>query len=256
MKLFGRTSRAERKWREVDQRVALAARELLDQTLRPQGWDKSVLSGRSEGLDGPVPWYTYAARLVLERCVPRAARVLEFGSGGSTRWWTQRGCTVVAVEHDPVWHAQFIATEAAAGLDIRLRPAGSVPTDAGAGAVVRAWAAGLASAQAQAPGPAEGLDELVAYAAEGLLCGAESFDVVVVDGTARNLCARVALACVKPGGLVVFDNAERPQYAPGHALLGEAGLVRVDFWGPGPINPYPWSTALYARSIEALRATR
>lgn len=256
MAIFGRTSRAARKWCDVEEPVARAARELLDQTLRPQGWDKSVLSGRSEDLHGPIPWYTYAARMVLERCVPSSARVLEFGSGGSTRWWAERGCAVVAIEHDPVWHAQFLATEAAAGLDIRLRPARSADADHAAGEKVREWAGDLRTAQAKSEGPAEALEEMIAYAAEGLSCGAGPFDVVVVDGVARNLCARVALECLKPGGLVVFDNAERPHYEPGHTLLAAAGLVRVDFWGPGPINPYPWTTALYAGSIDALRAKR
>jgi len=260
MAIFGRTSRAVRKWRNVDEPVALAARDMLEQTLRPQGWAKSVLSGRSEDLHGPIPWYTYAARMVLERCVPCGARVLEFGSGGSTRWWADRGCTVVAIEHDPAWHAQFLATEAAAGLDIRLRPAEIASADPAAAEQVRKWAGALAPAQAETQlktaGPSEALDEMLAYAAEGLSSKAGGFDVVVIDGVARNLCARVALECVKPGGLVVFDNAERPQYEPGHALLAAAGLVRVDFWGPGPINPYPWTTALYAGSIEALRAKR
>ena len=60
---------------------------------------------------------------------------------------------------------------------------------------------------------------------------------------------------VAPGGLVVFDNADRPEYAAGYEALQRAGFVRLDFWGLGPINPYEWCTSVFVRDIEALRGT-
>jgi hypothetical protein len=247
MRIFPRTPRALRKWRGVDERVALAARALLDQTLAPMGWDKSVISGKSQDQHGPVPWYTYAARLALESCVAPGARVFEFGSGGSTLWWLSRACAVTSVEHDPTWHAAF-ASEVPAGvsIDIRLRPASTQGPDQAA-----QLRAGSLADRLKHPSIADDAQYL-AYAAEAFRA-AGPFDVIVIDGVARNLCSLVALECLAPDGLIVFDNAERAQYQPGHDALANAGLVRVDFWGPGPINPYPWTTALYTRSLAALR---
>ena len=45
------------------------------------------------------------------------------------------------------------------------------------------------------------------------------FDLVMVDGRARNSCIWHARRKVKPGGYLVLDNAEREKYLSGIKLM-------------------------------------
>lgn len=72
---------------------------------------------------------------------------------------------------------------------------------------------------------------------------AGSYDVVVVDGSHRFDCAGRAVESVRPGGVVILDNADwLPNTA---ARLRAAGLTQVDFIGAGPINDYAWTTSAF-----------
>jgi hypothetical protein len=51
------------------------------------------------------PWYTREAITFLEGYLKPWMRVLEFGGGASTVWYSKRVATVCYVEHDPLWHA-------------------------------------------------------------------------------------------------------------------------------------------------------
>jgi predicted O-methyltransferase YrrM len=75
----------------------------------------------------------------------------------------------------------------------------------------------------------------------------QSFDVIVADGRARPACLRVAMPKLKPGGLLVLDNAERPWYARARAMVDAAGWKRKDHVGPGPYNQSFWETVIWQR---------
>lgn len=51
----------------------------------------------------PVPWICPKAVEFLSKIVKPGMRVLEHGSGGSTLWFTLRGCDVVTAENNPDW---------------------------------------------------------------------------------------------------------------------------------------------------------
>ena len=38
------------------------------------------------------------------------------------------------------------------------------------------------------------------------------FDFICIDGRARNLCLKLAVQNLRPGGILVLDNSDRPQY--------------------------------------------
>ena len=64
------------------------------------------------------------------------------------------------------------------------------------------------------------------------------FDVIVVDGAARGLtrlkCARAAVQYLKPGGMIILDNAD---WLPESArMLRNAGLIEVDMTGSVAIS--------------------
>ena len=69
------------------------------------------------------------------------------------------------------------------------------------------------------------------------------FDLVVVDGRARNACFHRAITRLAPGGVLVFDNVDRQRYRD--AIASSPVGVDVE-WTRGltPALPYPTRTAL------------
>jgi hypothetical protein len=172
-----------------------------------------------------VPWWTFeAADRVAAHLEDRPrARVFEWGSGASTVWLAARAGSVLSVEHDPDWAGRMQrvlpGNAALRVVPPALRPGG-----------VRSGKPGF-----------EGLDFTAYVRALGIRDGL--FDLVVVDGRAREACLDRALDHVAPGGLLVVDNVDRARYREALARHGH----RLDItWTRGrtPALPYPTRTAL------------
>lgn len=184
--------------------------------LRQQGWFDSVRRGGAVDAAGePTPWFTYPALHFLGDRVRRDWHVFEYGAGHSTVWWAARVAQVASVENDEGWFKRMRATAPANVNLMHLEVAGGAYASA-----IDAW-----------PG---------------------RFDVVVIDGRDRVACARHTLAALKTAGVVVWDNADRAEYAEGYAILTSAGFKRLDFWGLGPVNGDAWCTAVFYRADNCL----
>ena len=178
-----------------------------------------------------VPWWTFDAIDVVDdflRTRPQA-RVLEWGSGASTLWLATRAASVASIEHDAAWGGRMARELSARDLDtvhlLVVEP--------------RRGAGGITSAK---PG-FEGLD-FTAYAdAVDRIEG--DFDLIVIDGRAREACLVRALDRLADGGLIVFDNVDRARYRDAIEALGHR--LRVT-WTRGftPSLPYPTRTAVIA----------
>lgn len=184
--------------------------------LRQQGWFRSVGRDRAVSESGqPLPWFTYPALHFLEPRLRPHWHVFEYGAGQSTLWWAQRAAQLVSVESDRGWYERLSsALPPNVQLMHRALGTGAYP------AAIDAW-----------PG---------------------RFHIVVIDGRERIECARHSLAALDPRGVIVWDNADRAQYAEGYAILARAGFKRLDFWGMGPINAQAWSTAIFYRPENVL----
>ena len=234
-----------------------ALRRLENEFLTTTGWRRSVEMNQAVDRHGPVPWFTYPAIRYLERLVRPQWRVLEYGSGNSTRWWSARVKEVVAVEHDPAW-AGALKRDLPANVTLVERVMDDPLPDDADRLLRECWypsgCLGLPTADPTRNYRAGLLDGAYrAYGAVGLGYPAGHFDVIVVDGMARALTAWVAARQVKPDGLVVFDNADREEYAPAYEALEAEGFARIDFWGLGPLNPYEWCTSVFVRDIAVLK---
>lgn len=196
----------------------LALRSLSREShLRASGWFESFRRGVPLDANGDeIPWYTYGAIRFLESRVGPSLSVFEFGSGHSTLWWSRRVARVVACENDRHWFELMRP---------RLPPSVRYIHD-----------------EASSGG---------SYAQQVVTVG-EAFDIVVIDGRDRLRCAEHALAALRPTGVVVWDNSDRPEYEPGYAMLARHGFRRLDFWGMGPINTYEWCTSVFYRSENCL----
>lgn len=193
-------------------------------------WVRSLLSihDLEDLLKYDVPWWTFeASDRVAEFLRTRPdARVFEWGSGASTVWLSRRSGSVTSIEHDARW-AELVEPVLPGNAVVRVvRP---VPATGG---------------PEQQLSEKPGFEELDFAGYVDAMEGIEGdFDLVVVDGRARNACFHRAITRLAPGGVLVFDNVDRQRYRDAIA----ASPVGVDVaWTRGltPALPYPTRTAL------------
>lgn len=179
-----------------------------------------------------IPWWTFKASKKVGDFLDAnpQARVFEWGSGASTLWLAKRAKSVVAVEHDPNW-AERVGEASPPNARVRL----------------------VKSAIAQSPGQSVVSSSKPGYRGEdfsdyvsAIEAEDESFDLIVIDGRARESCMNRALDFLAVGGIVVFDNVDRLRYK--RAIVALSSEFRVE-WTRGltPCLPYPTSTAIISK---------
>ena len=185
--------------------------------LEEKGWLQS--RSRSLPLDtagSPMPWYTYPFIAFIGPRVHAGMSVFEYGSGNSTLWWAARVSLVLACEHDRSWYE---------------RTKVKLPQNA---------------EYIFCPLNTDGR-----YSEMCVSCGSK-YDCIVIDGRARNECAKHSIKALKEDGVIIWDNSDRAKYQEGYDFLADAGFKRLDFWGLGPINPYEWCTSVFYREDNCL----
>ncbi|MGI8773568.1 MAG: FkbM family methyltransferase [Actinomycetota bacterium] len=178
------------------------------------GWYRSYQAQRSvDARSEPLPWYTYACSAFITERLPPEARVFEYGSGGSTRWYASRVAEVIAVEHDPEW---------------------------------------VDSEDAAAPGHARIIlrEDPDAYVRE--IANHGLFQVVVVDGLYRSRCVPFVPDALTEDGIIVWDNSDREEFREAMHMLQEKGFKELPFSGMGPVNVYGWTTSILYRDFNCL----
>ena len=178
------------------------------------GWFNTRATRRALDAHGrPIPWFTYPAIALLESRIRDDWRVLEFGSGMGTLWWSSRVEEHVAIEHDPGW-AEMIAAQSRAKLH-RVN-----------GATTESYLA-----------PTHGM---------------ERFDVVIIDGIHRNACLLATPALLSANGFAILDDAHRPEYKSGVDALRAQGYRILPLHGPQPVSKHAGCTAILYRPDNAL----
>ena len=128
------------------------------------------------------PWLTPAAIGLLRSLLRPSDRGAEFGSGRSTLWFARRVATLTSVEHDARWHQAVSARLKAQGLgnvDYILAPEDQ-PIERGGDS---------------------------AYARVALGFPDDSLDFALIDGHYRDYSAKFILPKIRPGGMLIIDNA-------------------------------------------------
>ncbi len=173
-------------------------------------WRESRREGRT-ALADRQPWLTFPAVDWLEARCFEGMRVFEWGSGGSTLFLLDRDASVTSIEHDRLW-SDRVKSEL-----------GHAPT------IDHRWI------------PAQG-GSFRDYVAAIREFPDDYFDLVLIDGRARVDCLEISVSKIKPGGAILFDNAERPRYAQAVEMTRESALRDwEEILLPGP-TPYFWGS--------------
>lgn len=165
-------------------------------------------------MDERTAWITFPAIDVLNRVLKRTDRVFEYGGGGSTLFWLDRVAEVVTVEHDPQWFA---------ALEQRMKQEGGgrwtgIHVPATPGTLVPVPDPVDPAHYASADAASQGLHFKDYVQAIDRYPDAH-FDVLMIDGRARTSCLAYATRKLRPGGLLVLDNAERSYYTARNAAV-------------------------------------
>ncbi|HEY3717551.1 MAG TPA: class I SAM-dependent methyltransferase [Jatrophihabitantaceae bacterium] len=179
-----------------------------------------------------VPWWTYKAIDVVDAWLGarrRPIRVFEYGSGASTLWLARRTDEVHSVEHHRGFGEHIAPTlHQHANVDFLIVE----PTT---------------STTPRVPSAKEGHAGLdfADYVATIEKVGGK-FDLIVIDGRAREACLTAAIPHLEADGLIVFDNTRRRRY---REAIAASGVQEQVLRGLTPTLPYPDQT-----SVLTLRA--
>jgi predicted O-methyltransferase YrrM len=208
---------------------------------RSAHWARSL--GAIHDLEGlvalDVPWWTYRAiDAVTDFLDARpGTRVFEYGSGASTIWLARRAGQVTSVEHHAGWHDRMVAALAARNdlcpVALQLVEPDATP------ASDRLYLSDKAGEKGQS---------FAAYARAIEGDPGALYDLIVIDGRARNACLAHAAAHLAPGGMIVFDNSARGRYA---RAISASDFTAQHLRGLTPTLPYPDQTTLLRRADGA-----
>jgi hypothetical protein len=159
----------------------------------------------------PIPWYTYPAIEYVKQLDLRERVVFEYGAGYSSLFYAKRCKRITSVEDNLEWH-RVIKLKAPPNCDILCLDT-----------------------------PEEYVHAIDNY--PGL------FDIIIIDGSHRELCCEAALERVKDTGFIILDNSDMlPDCV---RVLGKRQFIQVDMVGFGPENGYLWATSFFlARGFD------
>lgn len=132
----------------------------------------------------------------MEAQIDRTSFVLEFGAGGSSRWFADRCGRLLSIEDSPAWAESVCEALSGSTCDWRMH---------------------------------------LTYDPREALADVADVDLALVDGGDRNAYARLAWPLLRAGGWMVLDDAQRDQYAATVAWLNTHGEARRLEWTPGDV---------------------
>jgi hypothetical protein len=188
-------------------------------------------------LNRELPWISFAAIRFLQGYIRSYMHVFEYGSGGSTLFFARHAQEVISVEHDKIW-GQALMRELSryryTNYQIRCIPADSR----------------LTHTEGNLSNPLDYLSSdgciYYNYAISITDYPENSFDIILIDGRARPSCFMLALARVKTGGIIVWDNTDRQHYFPAMRLAGK-NFIMKDFPGSTCCAPFFTRTSIWIR---------
>lgn len=215
--------------------------------LQPNGW----FSEHPCDDHGIIPWLTYPSVSFLKDILNKDMKVLEYGGGYSTAFFNNTVGKTVTVEHDEHWYNAI--KEKNPNAELYFVPKNfehhidSVPTinwffdnfpQIKSDNYDHDYKHGMVN------------DEFLGYASVIYNYPKGYFDVILLDGMARELSGVMALERINDNGIIILDNSDRWQYNSLQRYFINNGYKRIDFWGPGFGNYKAWCTSIFAKNLS------
>jgi len=181
---------------------------------------------------------------------PRSV-VFEWGSGGSTLYIAKRAKKIISVEHNKSWQKKVATTAKAwdvANCRCFLVPPEPVPIGksdkkrTSADPKLYLTGVGKIAKPYRKMGMYASFEKYVKVVDK---YADDTFDLVFVDGRARNSCVMHARAKIRRGGFLMLDDAQRRRYDPCKRML--ADWECIDFTGTGKYKHKVWRTMVWEK---------
>lgn len=198
--------------------------------------EKSLMSER-------IPWLTFPSLHFLKQKINSQMIAFEYGSGGSTLFWSEKIKQVISVEHDKEWYARMksiLETRSISNVQYFLiEPEPGNPLD-----------------KKDPYNPDDYASDDDAYinkSFENYVKKIDAFppnyfDMVIVDGRARPSCIKHSLNKIKINGYLIIDNSERSYYLASFKF-DNSRWKKWDFPGPVP-SSYSFSQTTILQKIS------
>ena len=192
-----------------------------------RAWLKSNTKGEYALLDR-IPWITFPSISFLNDYLKEEMKVFEYGTGGSTLFFLDRGASVTSVEHDADWAAK-VSQE----ID-------SNSTDWNLLLVNPDLEVNFSDKSFENPHDYISSDrKYLNMSFRKYVSTIDSypdsfFDLILIDGRARASCIIHSIKKVKIGGIIVLDNSDRVRYSPAIKIMEGDEFDSFDFPGASP----------------------
>lgn len=206
-------------------------------------WKKSQFGNSSPVIDRR-PWMTFQSISVLEKEINNGNAVFEYGGGGSTLFFLDRGAIVTTVEHDKEWFEKLFKIISNDNLTKFWTGIYRAPEDE-----VSPCNLCHSSPESYKSSSQNFIGKTFKKYVDSINEFPDKyFDFVIIDGRARPSCVKQSVAKVKVGGRIVLDNTERDYYLTTETLtyLGNFEL-ELDKIGPSPYVNFFTKTNIWKR---------
>jgi len=167
------------------------------------GWRRSFLEGLSQDENGNfLPWMTYPAIEFLQEKIKPGHEIFEFGCGASTLFFAKKEAKVTSLETNAKWLETISHMLTARSLQAEI----TLMTD----------------------GLENNLYENFPKNSE------KKFDFIIIDSLKRFECAKHCLTAIKPGGTIILDDSERPNYKKIFDFFAAQNFTEKNFIGIEP----------------------
>lgn len=199
-------------------------------------WKKLM---HSNSVEARLPWISFPVIEFLDENVKKGSRIFEYGGGGSSVFFTDKGATVFTVEHNKEWFeilrknleknnnwkGIFVEPEKDDGFKIDF----SNPDL-------------YFSSEENFKGY-----NFKKYASS--IDAFEEFDFVLVDGRARPSCMKHGIKKLKKGGFLILDNSDRLYYTAHfkNILQSEFSSI-IEHSGPTPFCSWFNRTSVWRKN--------
>lgn len=161
--------------------------------------------------DQVKPWYTDTCIAFLDTLDLSGFKIFEYGSGGSTLYFGSRAESVITIEHDPEYFRQTVGRIREAGL-LEKCQAELVKVARSDARLPKDDRYSYHDMAALGPNGRRVIMDFTRYVRAIDRYKDQYFDLVSVDGRARQSCLRHSTRKICVGGLLVLDNSERTEY--------------------------------------------
>lgn len=185
-----------------------------DSFLYSLGYLKSLVTIKPRRKDNsPLPWFTYGAIYFLEERLKPNFELFEYGCGLSTLYFQGRVRRITSVEHNGEW-LEIVGQKS--------DPSQVVLLHRDAGKANQEYAHAIFESN-------------------------NKYDLVIVDGKDRVECFSSAFDALGDNGVIIFDDADRPQYEEIYAIAESRNFSYLRFRGIRPASCLVGSTLFFYR---------